>query len=165
MTSVNAYFSGEKLQCSLGILMGLISIGLALYFLLSVKTELYKGMAYPFLIIPVFLMIICVGVIWRTPRDIARVTHFVQQEQEKIRTDEIPRMKKVLRNFKVIKTVEMCLFLAGLVIFAYSAAKGTSMGKGIGLGLAIQSALVFGFDYFAHNRGKIYWDFLQDFTT
>ena len=161
MTPVNDYFSGEKTQCLIGIVLGLISIAVAIYSLIQLQTELYKGIAYPFLIISVLLIIICAGVVWRTPRDIARVNQFVQQEPEKIHTEEIPRMKAVMKNFKIIKIVEACLFVIALGIILYASSKNKDLLKGIGLGLAIQSAIMYGFDYFAHARGKIYWEFLQ----
>ena len=161
MSSVNEYFSGEKTQCWIGIVLGVISIGLALYFLLHLKTDLYKGVAYPFLIIPVLLIMICAGVVWRTPHDIERVTNFIQQVPEKIATEEIPRMQRVLKSFKVIKIVEAVLFVAGLALVAYGATKGSDVAKGVGIGIAIQSAMMYAFDYFAHERGKAYWEFLQ----
>lgn len=162
MNTITEYFSGERLQCLIGIVISSISIAFALYFLLQVKTEFYKGIAWPFIIISLLLLSICIGVVWRTPHDIERVTNYTIYEKEKVSLEEIPRMQGVLQNFKIIKVVELSLLLIGIGIVLFASAKGNSLLKGIGLGLVIQSAIMFGFDYFAHERGKVYFEFLQN---
>src|SRR3990172_1605580 len=97
------YFHGEQLQCSIGIAISLVSAGIALFFLFQHKPALYKGMAYVFLILSGFLLIICVAVVLRTPHDIQRVSGYVEHDTEKIVTHEVPRMEKVMRNFTIIK--------------------------------------------------------------
>lgn len=163
MSAVTDYFLGEKQQCMAGIVFSTVSIGLALYFLFQVKTELTKGIAWPFLIVSILLLAICVGVVWRTPHDIERVTNFIEHEKEKIESEEIPRMENVLRNFKIIKIVEIVLFLCGFGLLLYGYFKGNSLLTGVGIGLAIQSGLMFGFDFLAHHRGEEYFRFLQNF--
>ncbi len=163
MNAVNEYFSGERLQCLIGIGISAVSIALSLYFLLQVKTALFKGIAWPFLIISVLLLSVCIGVVWRTPQDIARVTRYVTQEKEKVVSEEIPRMEKVMRSFRVIKAVELVLLAIGLFLVLYGSMKGNKLLMGIGVGLAIQSAIMYGFDHFAQNRGREYVEFLQNF--
>ncbi len=72
MTEIQDYFSGEKLQCSIGIALSVLSITLALVFVFSLKTDFLKGVAYPSLVILTVLLIICVGIVFRTPGDIER---------------------------------------------------------------------------------------------
>ncbi len=162
LNAITEYFSGEKMQCLVGIAISAVSIALALYFLLQLKTDLYKGVAWPFLIISVLLLSICVGVVWRTAGDIERVSNYVQNEPEKIKTDEIPRMENVMRNFKVIKVVELSLLAVGIFLAMFGASKGAMQLTGIGIGLGIQSAIMYGFDYFAHKRADVYFEFLQN---
>lgn len=109
MNNIAAYFNGEKFQCMLGLGISLVSIVLSVFFLLSNKVIL-KGMAYAFLPIALLLLIICVGVIARTSKDIDRVGNFYKSNIEKIQTEELPRMLKVMRSFTVIKKVELVLF-------------------------------------------------------
>lgn len=161
--AITEYFSDEKLQCYVGIAISGDSIAVALYLLLQVKTEMSNGVAWPFLILSALLLTICIGVVWRTPHDIERVSRYAKQEPEKIKSEEIPRMEKVLRNFKIIKTVEIGLLLVGLCLVLFGALKDARLLTGIGIGLAIQSAVLFGFDYFAHKRGRGYFEFLQNF--
>jgi hypothetical protein len=68
-------------------------------------------------------------------------------------------MEKVIRNFRIIKWGEICVFAIGLGLFLFSAT-GT-LWKGVGLGLIIQATMMYGFDFFAESRGKVYWEFLQ----
>lgn len=163
MSAITEYFAGERLQCLIGIAISILSIAFALYFLLQVKTEFYKGMAWPFIIISILLLTICIGVVWRTPRDIERVTSYAIHDKAKISAEEIPRMQKVVRNFKIIKVVEVSLLLIGIGLVLFATVKGNALLKGIGLGMVIQSAIMFGFDYFADARARVYFEFLQNF--
>ncbi|MEO5601037.1 MAG: hypothetical protein ABIR06_08925 [Cyclobacteriaceae bacterium] len=158
MNPVEKYFNGEKTQCSFGIAMAILSIALACYFLFSVKTDFYKGIAYPFILFSGLLLVVCISVILRSSTDIARVNHFVQHEPASIRQKEIPRMRKVMQTFKNIKIVEICLALTGLGLLLFS---GNFFLKGIGPGLLIQAMLLYGFDIIAESREKIYLEFLH----
>ncbi len=159
MTPIEEYFTGEKVQCTIGIIIAAASIATALFLLLQVKTNFSKGVAYPFLAISVVLSAICIGVVFRSSKDIQRVNRFIEQDQSKIQADEIPRMEKVMRNFKIIKWGEICVFVIGLGLFLFS--PNATLIKGVGLGLIIQAIMMYCFDFFAEHRGKIYWDFLQ----
>lgn len=158
MNPVEKYFYGEKTQCSFGIAVAVLSIALAFYFLFYVKTDFYKGMAYPFILFSVLLLVVCIGVVLRSSKDIARVNHLVINEPQSIRQKEIPRMEKVMQSFKVIKIVEICFALIGIGLLILS---DNFFLKGIGLGLLIQAMLLYGFDIIAESRGKIYLGFLH----
>ncbi len=69
-------------------------------------------------------------------------------------------MEKVIKNFKVIKITEICLAVIGLGLWVLLF--GRPLIGGIGLGLLIQSLMMFGFDYLAHGRAIEYWEFLQN---
>ena len=163
MNAINVYFSGERLQCLIGIAISILSIAFALFFLWQVKTEFYRGIAWPIIVISILFLSVCIGVVRRTPRDIERVTNYIKHEKEKVSSKEIPRMKHVLRNFKVIKIVELGLLLLGIGLLIFATVKGNLLLSGIGLGLAIQTTIILGFDYFAHGRAEVYFEFLQNF--
>jgi hypothetical protein len=157
MEQIQSYFSGERLQCSIGIAISLISIALATYFWNS-GTPLFKGIAYPFFPISILLLIICVGVVWRTPKDVARVSQYAVSEPAKLKTEELKRMEQVMQNFKTIKRVEVVLFGVGLLLLFFG---GNPLLKGIGLGLLVQASVMFLFDTFAEKRGQVYWEYLN----
>jgi hypothetical protein len=158
MTPITTYFSGEKLQCAIGIDIALLSIGLGIYFLLYHKSDFLSGVAYPFLVVSGFLFIICLAVVIRTPKDIARVVGYASQGPEQLKALETPRTQKVMRNFKVIKVIEMSVVLVGFGLVVFSV---ESIPKGIGTGLIIQSLIMFVFDHFAEARGKTYCAYLK----
>jgi len=156
---VEKYFNGERLQCGIGIAMALISISVGVYFLLQLKKPFTTGMSYPFLIIPGFLLMICIAVIIRSSKDIVRVNQMVQRDKPKIKTEELPRMETVMRNFKIIKRAEMAVVVVGLLLYVFLPA-GT-FWRGVGLGLTIQASMMLFFDLVAESRGKVYLGFLQ----
>ena len=159
MTPIEKYFNGEIIQCSIGIIIGLISATLSLYGWFWLKSDLYKGMALPSFIIAFFLLIICIGVVIRSPKDIQRVSEFRLTHTEKIITQELPRMQKVMNNFRIIKIAEGIVVLIGLILFFTFA--NNPFVKGIAIGLMIQGSIMFIFDYFASLRGEPYLEYLK----
>ena len=160
MNGVSKYFNGEKFQCTIGIALALLSIAIALYFLFQVKRPFYTGISYPFMVIPVLLLMICVGVVIRSPKDIGRVNAMIQTDKTKVKTEELPRMETVMRNFRVIKWTEISFIVAGFLLFFLM--PSGSLWKGVGVGLAIQAAMVLVFDIVAESRGKVYLEFLNN---
>lgn len=158
MDDIVKYFSGEKLQCSIGIFLGFLGLSLSIYFMYLNK-DFLKGMAFAFIPLSLFLLAICIGIVMRTPKDIKRVGTYYQSEQDKIQTAEIPRMEKVMKNFPMIKRVEIGLISVGILLLI--AFLNNDLIKGIGTGIIIQGIVLFGFDHFAESRGKIYFEFLN----
>jgi hypothetical protein len=158
MNNIEKYFAGEKLQCTIGIILSLINIALAIYFFTSHK-PLLRGLSFTFIPLSVLLLAICIGVVIRTPKDIKRTMAFYKTEPLKMQTDELPRMEKVMRNFTVIKKIEICFFIVGLLMTTFF--WKNDLIKGIAIGLIIQGLLLFLFDYSAEARGKAYFEFLN----
>lgn len=158
MDNIVKYFSGERLQCSIGLLIGLIGLALSIYFIYLDKS-FFKGIAYAFIPLSILLLSICIGIVIRTPKDINRVSTYFESDPNKIHTEEIPRMEKVMKTFPIVKKVEIGLIIIGillLIIFWKN-----DLPKGIGLGLIIQGIMLYGFDHFAESRAKIYFEFLN----
>ncbi|WP_373493621.1 hypothetical protein [Aquiflexum sp.] len=158
MDNIVKYFSGEKLQCSIGILIGITGLALSIYFVYLNK-EVYKGIAFAFIPLSLLLLAICVGVVIRTPKDIKRVSSYYESEPNKIQTEEIPRMEKVMKTFPVVKKVEIGIIIVGILLLLVM--WKNDLLKGIGFGLIIQGIMLYGFDHFAQSRGKIYFEFLN----
>lgn len=158
MSSIEKYFEGEKLQCIVGIIISILFIALSVYFLFLQK-PLLKGIAYSSLPFSILLLIICIGITVRTPKDVERITTFYKTERQKMQTDELPRMERIMKNFTMIKRIEILIFIAGLLLAA--SFWKNSFVKGIAMGLMTQSVMLYLFDYIASMRGKIYFDFLK----
>jgi hypothetical protein len=65
-----------------------------------------------------------------------------------------------MQKFVLYRRVEISLLVLGLLFFFYF--NPESLIKGLGIGLAIQSALMLFLDYFAKKRGFEYLDFLKN---
>jgi hypothetical protein len=158
MHNIEKYFEGEKLQCIAGIIISVVCISGSVYLLL-LHNSFLKGIAYSFFPLSVFLLVICAGIVIRTPEDIERISGFWKTEPQKMQTEELPRMEKVMKNFSVIKKVEIYLLAAGLLaaLFFWK----NDLVKGIATGIMIQSVILYVFDYTAAIRGKIYVEFLN----
>ena len=162
MSPVVKYFNNEKAESYLFILIGVIVILMALYFLFVLKTSFWKGMAMPFLLVASLEIIVGYTIVTRSPKDLIRVEEFVKNQPQKIITSEIPRMEKVMNNFIIYRYVEIILVILGIVLM-YSSTKDT-FWRGIGLGLFSQSSIVLCLDFFAERRGHIYLEFLKDIS-
>jgi hypothetical protein len=96
---------------------------------------------------------------FRSPKDIIRVTTVLQNDQSKIETEELPRMKAVMKSFEIYRWIEILLIPIGIVSFL--SFPSISSWKGIRLGLTIQANIMLVLDFFGENRGKVYIDYLQ----
>jgi hypothetical protein len=160
MNSVVKYFNGEKAESYIFILVGLIAFAMALFFIFALKTSFWKGVAIPFIIVALLEFMVGYAIVTRSSKDILRVQTYITKEPRKIRSDEIPRMEKVLNNFVIYRYVEIALILLGIVLM-YSSMNDT-FWRGIGLGLFIQAGIVLSLDFFAERRGHIYILYLQE---
>jgi hypothetical protein len=104
-------------------------------------------------------IIVGISLIYRSPKDIIRVENYIKNEQFKIKTDEIPRMEKVMKNFVFYRYLEIALILIGVIL--YFASTDSDFWGGLGFGLFIQASIVLTLDYFAERRGFIYLEYLN----
>lgn len=158
MDSIVAYFNGEKIQCLIGAIVSIVFISLSILFLLQQKAFL-KGMAYVAIPLSAFLLIICLGVIFRTSKDIAKVTTYHKETPDKIQSEEIPRMEKVMKSFGIIKKVELAIFIIGLVLSIIFLRNEFMIG--IAIGLIVMGISLYVFDLVAESRGETYIQYLK----
>jgi hypothetical protein len=159
MTQIEKYFNAEKYESVLFVLVGILAIAAAAYFFIKIKQPFYNGMAYPLIAVAIIQIVVGSTVWIRSPKDIERVNQIITTEKSKIQTEEIPRMIVVMKNFDVYRWIEIALLLVGILMFLYF--QPATFLKGIGLGLAIQSAFMLLLDFFAESRGGIYLEYLK----
>lgn len=159
MSPIERYFQAERWYCAGGIAIGITAIAFAAYFLLKTREPFYSGMAWPLLVVGLLFLVICVGVFVRSPKDMTRVTEYVQSGSPQLQNEELPRMEKVMKNFKVIMVVEVILIVLsiGLLLLAPL----SPAWKGTFAGILIMASLLLCFDFIADKRGQVYWDFLK----
>jgi len=159
MNPIVKYFTGEKLESLMFLGLGLIGLAAALFFLFLLKTSFWKGMAIPFLLVSILEVIVGLTIIIRSPKDSIRVEQYVAVQPEMIQTAEIPRMEKVMQNFRIYRYVEIALIISGIILMY--GFKENLLWNGIGVGLFIQSGVVLVLDFFAEQRGEIYLTYLR----
>lgn len=162
MNPVVKYFNGEKAESYIFILIGVIALAMAFYFIFALKSSFWKGAAIPFIIVALLEFVVGYTIVTRSPKDIARVETFIQKEPQSIKTLEIPRMEKVMRNFVIFRYAEIALIILGIALM-YSSMNET-FWRGIGLGLFIQASIVLCLDFFAERRGHIYLEYLNQLS-
>jgi hypothetical protein len=163
MNPVAVYFNAERFYCSVGLLLGLIFMTVAVYLFIQFKTPFYKGLSYPLAIAGLIFIMICIAVIVRSPKDIKRVNGFIRDNSLKLGTEETPRMEKVIRTFNVLIIAEIILVAAGLLLFLFLPAG--SAWRGVGLGLVVTFMCLLLFDLHARSRAQVYLDFLHSLST
>ena len=159
MNQIVKYFTGEKLESYLFLSFGILGLAISIFFLFALKSDFFKGIARPFILVSILEIIVGVTIINRSPKDIVRVEGYLTNKIELIQKTEIPRMEKVLHNFVIYRYIEITLIIIGIILMY--AFKQNLLWNGIGLGLFIQSSIVLTLDYFAEWRGEIYLDYLR----
>jgi len=161
------YFSGEKQESMLFLIVGIIAILLAVMFWFFIKTNpsFYKGAAIPLLAIGLIQMIVGYSVYSRTDKQKADIAYNIGMDPVNyVKQTELPRMKTVMKNFVIYRWVEIAFIIAGIfLVFLFMVNPGKTFWYGFGIALAIQAVIMFGADYFAEKRGKIYLSELRGF--
>lgn len=159
MTAIEKYFNAEKAESMLFIISGVLAILFSIYFYFIMKENFWKGLAIPFLFFSIIQIVIGATIYLRSPKDCLRVVNSIKNEPQKIQTEEIPRMKKVLKNFVLYRYFEITMIILGILLI--STLSNYIFWKGFGFGLIIQCTLLLSLDFFAEKRGKIYSQYLQ----
>jgi hypothetical protein len=158
MESSLHYFQGERDESYLFLMLGCIGLAVTLYIFFTQGSLFWKGFAVPLMLVSILEVSVAVTLLFRTPKDIARVSHFIEKDPAQIAMQEIPRMEKVMFQFKVFRYVEISFILLGVCL--YLAVNQQIFWKGLALSLIMQSVIVLTLDYFAEERGKIYLEYL-----
>ena len=159
MEVMKNYFNAEKAESLLFIGFGILAISLSVYFFFFIKENFWKGLAIPLVFFSLVQIVIGITIFTRSPKDNLRVENILKYEPQKIQTEEIPRMEKVMKNFVYYRYFEIAMMALGLVLMFSLPNYG--FWKGFGLGLFIQCAVLLSLDFFAEKRGHFYIEHLQ----
>ena len=160
-----AYFTGEKIESLVFVLLGITAIVVALAFWFWLKTPLHKGAAVPILVVGLLQLTVGYTVYSRSDAQRKDIVYKMDLNPDAIATQEIPRMEKVMRNFVVYRWTEIVLLLVALVgIFILRNQPDKLMLYGVALGLAVQAAISLAADYTAEKRGAAYLNGLKQFV-
>lgn len=159
MNPIEKYFTAERWWCAGGMALGFLATAVALYCLLKIKQPYYNGLAWVLLVLGLFFFIICIGVFLRSPKDVARVHAVIEHDAAQLKQEELPRMERVMRTFKVIMVAEVSLLVLSVVMIWFVPVP--PVWKGAFVGVLIMATLMLAFDYLADKRGAEYLEFLK----
>jgi membrane protein YdbS with pleckstrin-like domain len=163
------YFTGEKQESLLFLIVGIVAILLAIVFYFFIKSNpaFFKGAAIPLLAIGLIQMVVGYSVYSRTDKQKADIAYNIGMEPVSyVKQTEQPRMKTVMTNFIIYRWVEIAFIITGLIlIFLFRLNADKSFWYGFGVALAIQAIIMLGADYFAEKRGKVYVNELEKIVT
>ena len=160
------YFIAEKQESLLFLIVGIAAIMLAIIFFIFIRSNplFYKGAAIPLLAIGIVQCVVGFTVYSRSNKQMNEVAYNIGMEPVSYtRTQELPRMETVMKNFVIYRWVEIAFILIGVVlIFLFRANPDRSFWYGLGITLAIQAFLMLGADFFAERRGGVYTEELEN---
>ncbi len=161
METISTYFNAERAESVVFIVAALLALAASVWCLLVLKQSFYFGMAISLATIAALQLIVGVTIYQRSPQDTARVQQMIQLEPDRLQTQEVPRMRVVMRNFKIYLGVELTLLI--LSLFALTLVTPGSLAQGLALGMALQAAFTAVLDLIATLRGGAYlsWLLLQ----
>lgn len=163
-SDIEKYFIGEKQESLLFLIIGLISIIVAIAFFFFLKTNFYKGAAIPLLVIGIIQLSVGFTIYRRSDADRIRNVYAFDMNPGDLKQKELPRMEKVNKNFVIYRWCEIGLILIGVVfVIMFRSKTEKSFFLGMGIALALQAFLMFGADYFAEKRAHLYTNQLKSF--
>ncbi len=165
-TQIEKYFTGEKQESLLFMIIGVSGIITALIFFLFLKMIFYTGAAIPFLVIGLILSIVGYTVYKRSDEDRVRNVYAYDMNPAELRDKELPRMERVMKNFRIYRYTEIFLFLAGVTLYIYFIRDfENDFWRGFGLGLAVMALVALVADYFAEKRAEVYFSGIKSFLS
>ncbi len=164
--AAETYFNGEK-QASLFFLgIALIAIIAAIVLFFYFKNPLGRGVAVPLLVIGLLQGVVGYTVYSRSDFQRKDIVYKMDLNPGALETKEVPRMQAVMKQFTIMRYVEIGLLLAGIFLYVYFRQQPHHLWwAGIGLGLLIQAGICLAADGFAERRGQVYLEGLQSFLS
>ena len=154
METISTYFNAERAESVVFIVAALLALAASVWCLIVLKQSFYFGMAISLATIAALQLIVGVTIYQRSPQDTARVQQMIQLEPDRLQSQEVPRMRVVMRNFKIYLGVELTLLI--LSLFAMTLVTPGSLAQGLALGMALQAAFTAVLDLIATLRGGAY---------
>ena len=152
---LSSYFFAEKWEGLAFVMVGVAAMALTAF----LWRGPYRGMAVPLVLVGLIQVGVGGSVFRRTDAQEAALAAQLESAPATLRAREVPRMERVMANFRIYKIVELCIFAFGVTLtllfphqdFVYSA----------GIGCIAQGAFMLVLDLFAEHRGAAYLAMLR----
>lgn len=146
------YFDAEKQESLLFVAVGIAAIVASLH--LYRRARRWHGMVAPLVAIAAIQIVVGTTVYLRTDAQVAVLQSRLGAAPAALKAEEGGRMKTVLRNFDLYKSIELALLATGIAV-AFGLRR-REYWRGFGLGLALQSAFMLVLDLYAEARAQVY---------
>jgi hypothetical protein len=147
------YFSGEKIEALLFMLVGVAAIALAAWLVRQHST--LRGMAIPLVAVALIQLAVGGTVSSRSDAQCAQLQQLARQDPAEFKRVESPRMKTVIANFALYRQIEIGLLALGMAIVVLL--RNREYWFAVGLGLVLQAGLMLALDFFAEARAGRYF--------
>lgn len=95
----------------------------------------------------------------RTDQQVEDLEKLLAQSPDEFVRIEMPRMTAVMRNFAVLRWVEIGFIVVGLILILLNTE--FNVWKGMGAALLAEGIIMLTADFFANKRGQAYMKFIQ----
>ena len=156
---MQSYFFAEKWEGLAFVLVGIAAIALTAWLWKSP----YRGMGVPLVLVALIQIGVGGSVFLRSDAQESALIAQLESAPAALKLAEIPRMEKVMANFRVYKMVEICVFVLGVALtFAFA---NREFVFSAGIGCIAQGAFMLVLDLFAEHRGEAYLSALRALST
>jgi len=151
---LRSYFRGEAVEAWFFILpAGLLLLAVGVAVLRGERTSFDWGLAVPCLIFGLTFLGTGLGVGVRTPSQVRSLVTSYEQDAKAMVAAELPRMQKVMRNFRLTFYASGVLAAIGLLLLY---AVRAEWAVGVGAALIVSAGCVLVVDGVAERRGRPY---------
>lgn len=147
-----SYFTAERQESLLFIVAGVIAIAVSVW--LYSQRGSWRAMAYPLVAIAAIQIVVGGTVFLRTDAQVAQLTQQLREAPAEFKAQETARMRTVMANFQLYKTIEIVLLVTGLALMAVF--RRDARWRAVGAGLVVQCVVMLVLDCFAEARGALY---------
>lgn len=170
-TAIEQYFIAEKNTGLFFLIAGIIAITAAVIFFFFIKISFWRGAVWPLLIIGLIQIIAGYVVFSRSDKQRVALVYAFDLNPDKIKTEELPGIKKAVTGLQMALGFEILLLVAGAVLLwtkrnssFITGTDNSSFWAGIAIALIIQALICAGVDYTALKRAKDYAGKLEQFA-
>ena len=154
---IEKFFLAEKQTGLLILIIGAIALVLGVIFMLVFRTALFKGVAWPLLLIGGFELFVGFSIYKRADAERIRLVYSYDMNPSVLKQEELPRLQHATSQMNIYRMVELGLALLGLILMIYFRSEAErSFWVGLGLSLIIQCMIMFVIETGALNRAKEY---------
>lgn len=129
--------------------------------LLTHDSALWRGVAYPLLVIGGLELLGGLFFAARTPAQVRKLDAGLGHSPQAAQAAELARMRRVNKQFTAIQVFEVVLMAGGIVTAAVGSAYKQDTVTGVGLGLSTEAAGLLLFDIFAARRALRFTESLE----